>query len=156
MVPFEWPKGSQASSGVFIGDSGLLSRPFRKRRALSRDDRGTSWFFSNCGLILELQRGTHGSFRVAPGKFSFHSNYEGSAALLWSHGRGIGPQVTLKGESRGLSRVAAGNPGFPRLVTVTAGSFSWCLWEVRSTLEFEKSSRVSTGIGAMEEGLISN
>ena len=30
-------------------------------------------------------------------------------------------------ESRGLSQVAAGNPGFPRLVPVTSGSFSGCL-----------------------------
>ena len=53
----------------------------------------------------------------------------GSAALLSSHGRGIGPQDALKGDSRGLSRVAAGNPGFPRLVTLTSGSFSRCLWK---------------------------
>ena len=50
-----------------------------------------------------------------------------SAALLSSHERGIRPQDTLTGESRGLSRVAAGNTGFPRLVTVTSGSFSGCL-----------------------------
>ena len=54
----------------------------------------------------------------------------GSAVLLSSHGRGIGPQDALKGQSRGLSRVAAGYPVFPRLVTVTSGSFSVCLWEV--------------------------
>ena len=45
-------------------------------------------------------------------------------ALLSSHGRGIGPQDALKKDSRGLSRVAAGNPGFPRLVPVISGSFS--------------------------------
>ena len=28
---------------------------------------------------------------------------------------------------RGLSRVEAGNPGFPRLVQVTSGGFSWWL-----------------------------
>ena len=55
--------------------------------------------------------------------------------MLLSHGRGIGPQDALKGESRGFSRVAAGIPGFPRLVTVTSGNFSWCLWEVRNTVE---------------------
>ena len=54
----------------------------------------------------------------------------GSAVLLSSHGRGIGPQDALKGQSRGLSLVAAGYPVFPRLVTVTSGSFSVCLWEV--------------------------
>ena len=51
----------------------------------------------------------------------------GSRALLSSHGRGIGPQDALKKDSRGLSRVSEGNPGFPRLVLVTSGSFSWCL-----------------------------
>ena len=51
----------------------------------------------------------------------------GSGSLLSSHGRGIGPQDALKKESRVLSRVVAGNPGFPRLVPVTSGSFSGCL-----------------------------
>ena len=36
--------------------------------------------------------------------------------MLSSHGRKIGTQDALKKESRGLSQVAAGNPGFPRLV----------------------------------------
>ena len=60
----------------------------------------------------------------------------GSAALFLSHGRGIGTQDALKGESRGLSRVVAGNPAFPRLVTVTSGSCSGCLWEIRNTMDF--------------------
>ena len=33
----------------------------------------------------------------------------------------------MKKVSRGLSRVEAGNPGFPRLVQVTSGGFSWWL-----------------------------
>ena len=57
----------------------------------------------------------------------------GSTAFLSSHGRGIRPQDALKGEFRGPSRVAAGNPGFPRFVKVTSGSFSLCLLEVRNT-----------------------
>ena len=52
---------------------------------------------------------------------------KGSTALLSSRGSRMGPQDALKGESRGLSQVAAGNPGFPRLVMVTSGSFSGCL-----------------------------
>ena len=32
LEPTEWPKGSQASSSVWREDSGLLSRPCRKRR----------------------------------------------------------------------------------------------------------------------------
>ena len=45
----EWPKGSQTSCGVLRDNSGLLSRPCRKRRASSRDDGGLSLFFSSCG-----------------------------------------------------------------------------------------------------------
>ena len=51
----------------------------------------------------------------------------GSASLLLSHGRGIWPRDVLKKVSRGLSRVEAGNPGFPRLVQVTSRGFSWWL-----------------------------
>ena len=58
-----------------------------------------------------------------------------SMASLSSRGRRIGPQDVLKGEYRGLSGVAAGNPGVPRHVTVTSGSFSGCLWEVRNIVE---------------------
>ena len=42
---FYWPKGSQASCGVWIEDSGFVSRPCRKRRPSSRDDGGVSWVF---------------------------------------------------------------------------------------------------------------
>ena len=53
--------------------------------------------------------------------------------------------------SRGLSRVEAGNPGFPRLVQVTSGGFS-----EPGKLEVGGASRDSTGLGALEEGLISS
>ena len=49
------------------------------------------------------------------------------ASLLPSRGKGIWPRDVLKKVSRGLSRVEAGNPGFPRLVQVTSGGFSWWL-----------------------------
>ena len=45
LEPIEWPKGNQASCGVMREDSGLLSRPCRKRRASSRDDGGILWVF---------------------------------------------------------------------------------------------------------------
>ena len=58
LEPIEWPKGNQASYIVWRGESGLLSRPCRKRRASSLNDRGISWFFSRCGttcgVSLEL------------------------------------------------------------------------------------------------------
>ena len=92
----------------------------------SRIVMGSLGFLSNYDRIvsgpLVLPLGSPVSIQVA----------RGSTGLLSNHGRVIGPQFVLKGESRGLSRVAAGNFGFPRVVTVTAGSFSWCLWEVRN------------------------
>ena len=131
LEPTEWPTGSQASCGVWREDSGLLSRPCRKRRPSSRDDGGVSWVSSGCcahgGFLtrhdedlrepLVRRQGSQVSMRVA----------RGSASLLSSHGRGIGPQDALKKDSRGLSQVAAGNPGFSRLALMTSGSFSGCL-----------------------------
>ena len=127
----EWTQGCRASSSVWREDSGLLSRPGRKRRPSSSDDGGVSWVSSGCGshggfltrhdedLREPLVRcqGSHVSLHVA----------RRSASLFSSHGRGIGPEDVLKKDSRGLSWVAAGNPGFHRLVPVTSGSFSACL-----------------------------
>ena len=119
---------------------------------------------------------SRGFFRAAEGCAVFPSNYNGeireplvwpqgspvsirvargSTAFLSNHGRGIRPQDALKGETRDRSRVVAGNPGFPQIVAVTSGSFSWCLWEVRYTVEFGGASWDSTRVGAKEEGLIS-
>ena len=61
LEPIKWPKGSQASRGDLREDSGLLSRPFRKRRASTRDDGGLTWFF------LELQRDVWVFSRVTRG-----------------------------------------------------------------------------------------
>ena len=86
----------------------------------------------------------------------FMRGARGSASLLSSHSRGIGPQDALKKDSGDLSRVLAGNPGFPRLVLGTSGSFSGCFCEFRDTVVFGGASGDSTGFGAMEEGLISS
>ena len=51
----------------------------------------------------------------------------------------------LKGEYQGLSAVAAGKPGFPRHLTVSSGSFSGCLWEVRNIVEVEGPLRTPLG-----------
>ena len=126
LEPIEWPKGSKASCEVWRKDQGLLSRSGRKRCPQSRDDGGVSWVFPSCGASvgfltrydgelrepLVWRQGSQVSMRVA----------RGNASLLSSHGRGIGIQDALK-DFRGLSRVASGNPVFPRLVPVTSGSF---------------------------------
>ena len=111
----EWPKCCEASCGVWREDSGLFSRPCRKMRPSSRDDRGVSWVFASCGASVgfltryagELRepivwhQGSHVSMRIA----------SRSSTLLSSHGRGIGPQDALKKDSRRLSWVAAENLG---------------------------------------------
>ena len=61
----------------------------------------------------------------------------------------------LKKVSRGLSRVEAGNAGFPRLVQVTSGG-SHGGSEKSGKLEVGGASRDSTGFGALDEGLISS
>ena len=97
----------------------------------SCDDWGVLAFFSSSGASvgfltrydrelrepLEWRQEVRSPMRVA----------RGSASLLSSHGREIGPQDMLKKDSGGLSRVEARNPGFPRLVQVTSGGFSWWL-----------------------------
>ena len=131
LEPIVWPKGSQASCGDWREDSGLLSRPCRKRRPSFRDDGGVFCVFPSCGASvgfltrydedlrepLVWSQGSQVSMRVA----------RGSASLLSSHGRGIGPQDTLKKDASGPSRVEAGNPGLSLLLAVTSGSFSGCL-----------------------------
>ena len=108
------------------------------------------------GVSLELCWGAQGASHVAPGKSSLHSTCEGERGIVlesWQGNRAS--RCGEGGISRSISRWE-GNPGFPGLVTVTSGSFSWCLWEVRYTVEFGGASWDSTGFGAMEEGLISS
>src|SRR5574341_1389847 len=89
------------------GSLGLFSSGGPSVRFLTRYDGEVS-------EPLVGRQGSRVSMRVA----------RGSASLLPNHGRGIWPRDVLKKVSRGLSRVEAGNPGFPRLVQVTSGGFS--------------------------------
>ena len=131
LEPTELPKGRQASCGIWSEDSGLLSRPYRKRRPSPRDDEGVSWGFSSCGASVCFLTGYDGELReplvLCQGSQVSMRVGRGTTSLLSSHGRGIGPQDALKKDSRVLSQVSAGNPGFPRFVQVTSGSFSGCL-----------------------------
>ena len=63
MEPTEWPKGSQAPCGVWREDSGLLSRPCRKRRSSSRHDRGVLLVFSSCGASVRFLTRCDGKLR---------------------------------------------------------------------------------------------
>ena len=127
LEPTEWPKGSQASCGVLRKYSGLLSRPCRRRRASSHDDGGISSLLSSCGasvgFLMRYDGGLRDPLVWCQGSQVSMRVVRGNASLLSSHGRGIGIQDALKEDFRGLSRVASGNPVFPRLVPVTSGSF---------------------------------
>ena len=63
LEPIKWPKGSQASRGDLREDSGLLSRPFRKRRPSSCYDWGVSCFFSSCGASVGFLKRYDGELR---------------------------------------------------------------------------------------------
>ena len=109
-----WPLGHAGDEGPHLRDDGGVSGWFSSGGPRVR-------FLTRCdGEVSEPLVGRQGSrvsTRVA----------RGSASLLSSPGRGTWPRDVLKKVSRGLSRVEAGNPGFPRLVQVTSGGFSWWL-----------------------------
>ena len=103
--------GNESPHLAMTGSSGDFSRDAAPVWVFSRGTTASSGSHS-CGA-----REVMFPMRVA----------RGSASLLSSHGRGIGPQDVLKKDSRGLSRVEARKPGVPGLVPQTAGSFSGCL-----------------------------
>ena len=69
---------SRVSSTIsnFKREPGISLEKLQWERASSRDDGGTSWFFSSWGRILGLWRGTQGASRVAPGKSNLHWSCE--------------------------------------------------------------------------------
>ena len=138
LEPIEWPKWSQAYCGVLREDSGLPSRPCRKKRASSCDDRIISVFFflaaaCHLGFLSCYDGELRKPLMWRQGIAVFIRFAGANAALISSHSRGIEPQDTFKGESRGLSRVAAG-PWVPstcdcalrELLRVTMGSQEYC------------------------------
>ena len=60
----------------FKRQRGISLEMLHWERASSRDDGGTSWFFSSCGRILEFRQGTQRTTRGAPGKSNLHLSYE--------------------------------------------------------------------------------
>ena len=65
----------------FKSEHGISLETLQRVRASARDDGGTSWFFSSCGGILDLRRGTQGASHVAPRKSSLHSSCEGEMEI---------------------------------------------------------------------------
>ena len=124
---------SRESSLLFSLERGLgiALRPCRKRRPSPREDGGVSGFSSSCsahrGVLTRHDEDLREPFVRRHGSQVSMRVARGSASWLSSHWRGLGPQDTLKRDSRGLSRVVAGNPRFPRLLPGTLGHFPGCL-----------------------------
>ena len=65
----------------FKRECAISLETLQREGASSHDDGGTLWFFSSCGRILELRRGTQGASSVAPGKSNLHSSCEGELGI---------------------------------------------------------------------------
>ena len=61
LEPTKWPKGSQASCGVWREDSGLLSRPCRKKGPHLAKTEASHGFSRAAASVWGFSRGTTGS-----------------------------------------------------------------------------------------------
>ena len=94
LEPTEWPKGNQAPCGVWREDSGLLSRPCRKRRPSSRDDRGVLLVFSSCGASVRFLTRCDGKLREL--QETRVATREESGVLGFPSRRGLTPRGSLE------------------------------------------------------------
>ena len=92
LEPIEWPKGSQASCGFLKGDSGLVSRPCRRRRASSCND-GESRGFS----------------QAVAQRVGYLSSYDGELRDPLVLPQGRQSPFKLRGGAGDFSRVTAGH-----------------------------------------------
>ena len=76
--------------------------------------------------------------------------------MLSKRCRRKGPHLALTGESRGLSRVAAGGLGSSAGTTGSSGSLSRCLRKVKSLFELRGQAREYSGVTQGESGLNSH
>ena len=183
LEPIEWPKGSQASCVVLRGDSELLSRPCRKRRASSLDDGAILWFFSSCrgkGPHLTLMEEPCGFSRVVAGFSSYDDEHReplmlpqrnsisfrvarGSWGLFSRHCRACRPHLGLCPETPCSSPVATGISGLHSMFTGESGLISSGSKELCSLLdgylleptEWPKGSQASCGVLREDSGLLS-
>ena len=158
LEPPEWLQGSQASSSVWREDSGLLSRPCRKRRLSSRDEGGISRVSSSCGarggFLARHDEDLREPLMRRQGSQVSMCKARGSASLLSIHGRGLGPQDALKKDSRSFSG-CGGKPSFPSTSAGVLRELPRVPLRGEGSCGVGGASRDSAGFGALEEGLIS-
>ena len=139
------------------------------------------------GPHLALMGASPGLSRVAAGGLRSLSRYHGelreplvlpqgsqvsihllkvNARVFWSHGRGIRPQFAWKGESQGVSRVAAGSVGSLELpqgpegashvVSGKSGILSSCEGPLGIPLKLVRVTRASSRVEAGNSGFLSS
>ena len=139
--PFEPRHGSLGAHRVASRESshffslerglGIALQARQEKRALTSRGRGRLRGFLELrrpwGFSHKARRGSQEPLVRRKGSQVSMGEARGSASLLSSPGRGLGPGDALKKDSRGLSQGAAGNPRFPRLLPGTLGNFPGCL-----------------------------
>ena len=102
---------------------GIALQARQEKKALTSGGRGRLRGFLELqrpwGFSHKARRGSQEPLVRRQGSQISMGEARGSASLLSSPGRGLGPQDTLKKDSRGLSQVAVGNPRLPRLLPET-------------------------------------
>ena len=116
---------SRESSLLFTFESGLVItlQARQEKKALTSRGRGHLRGFLELrhpwGFSPEARRGSQGASRAAPGKSCLHARGDKERVIVLESWEGLGTQEALKKDSLCLSRVAAGNPRFPPLLTGT-------------------------------------
>ena len=141
--PFKFQEGTRDCPRGTAGEKSLISRSGGISRCFSSSS-GSFGFLSSCNRELSeplvLPQESQVYFRVV----------SGSMVLLLRHCRKIGSHLTLKGESRGFSRVAAGRLCSSPVATGIFGNLLSCLREVRPPFKLRGSPRDSSPDGAGE------
>ena len=154
----------------FEREPGIVLEVLQEKRASSRVDRGISWFVSSCGgrlgVPLHVPPGAQEPLVLPQGsQVSIHL-LKVNARVFWSHGRGIRPQFAWKGESQGVSRVAAGSVGSLKLpqgpegashvVSGKSGILSSCEGPLGIPLKLVRVTRASSRVEAGNSGFLSS
>ena len=82
LEPIVWPKGSQASCGDWREDSGLLSRPCRKRRPSYRDDGGLKSLLQHHSSKASILR--HSAFFIVQLSHPYMTTGQTIALTRWN------------------------------------------------------------------------
>ena len=156
---------SRVSRTVLIRkmEHGISLKTLQQEGASSNDDGGTSWFFSCCGGILKLGRGTQGASRIASGKSSLHSSCEGELEISlqgkYTSSRLLSRNsLFLSSGNRDLGVVFTVHPGIQASSQVEAKNSALllsCDGYLLEPIEWPKGSQASCGVLREVSGLLS-